>query len=128
MTTATIPPRQRTIQDPEKRFYVQSKKSVKLELEKEAFARGTDLWTLGGAVLEAWLAAGCPDFGFSPDTPRRLRIRPRHRRHRRSRTTGELSHDHCKAAQHPKGLALQWSGLRSQSAKRIGAGVGAGGG
>jgi hypothetical protein len=69
MTTATIPPRQRTIQDPEKRFYVQSKKSVKLELEKEAFARGTDLWTLGGAVLEAWLAAGCPDFGFSPDTP-----------------------------------------------------------
>ncbi|XKH01809.1 hypothetical protein LG325_03275 [Marinobacter nauticus] len=69
MTTATIPPRQRTIQDPEKRFYVQSRKSVKLELEKEAFARGTDLWTLGGSVLEAWLKAGCPDFSAGPDAP-----------------------------------------------------------
>lgn len=31
---------------------------------KDAFARGTGLWTLGGSVLEAWLAACCPDFGL----------------------------------------------------------------
>jgi hypothetical protein len=48
---------------------VQSKKSVKLELEKEAFAGGADLWILGGSVLEAWLKAGCPDFSAGPDVP-----------------------------------------------------------
>ena len=67
--TPPIPPRQRKVRDEEKRFYVQSKKSVKLDLEKEAFARGVDLWTLGGAVIEAWLSAGCPDFGFPSDQP-----------------------------------------------------------
>ncbi len=62
-----IPPRQTNIEDKDKRFYVQSTTSVKLALEKEAFSRGTDLWTLSGSVLAAWLHAGCPDFGFSGD-------------------------------------------------------------
>lgn len=62
-----IPPRQDNIEDKEKRFYVHSTTSVKLALEKEAFSRGTDLWNLGGSVLGAWLAAGCPDFGLPSD-------------------------------------------------------------
>lgn len=60
-----IPPRQTNIEDKDKRFYVQSTTTVKLALEKEAFARGSDLWSLSGAVLASWLDAGCPDFGFS---------------------------------------------------------------
>lgn len=60
-----IPPRQTNIEDKDKRFYVQSTTSVKLALEKEAFSRGSDLWSLSGAVLSSWLDAGCPDFCFS---------------------------------------------------------------
>ncbi|GHD52488.1 hypothetical protein SAMN05216429_106135 [Marinobacter persicus] len=64
-----IPPRQDHVEDPEKRFYVMAPRSTKVALENEAFNRGTDLWTLSGAVLQAWLAAGCPDYGFAPDQP-----------------------------------------------------------
>lgn len=60
MTTA-IPPRQDHIKDDNKRFYVLAPASTHLELQKEAFKRGTDLWTLGGHVLTSWLAAGAPD-------------------------------------------------------------------
>ena len=65
--TNVIPPRQAKVEDKSKRFYVQSTTSVKLALEKEAFSRGSDLWTLSGSVLAAWLQAGCPDFGLSSD-------------------------------------------------------------
>ena len=57
-----IPPRQQNLEDPDKRFYVVAPASVRLALQQEAFRRDTDLWDLGGAVLSAWLAAGCPDF------------------------------------------------------------------
>lgn len=64
---ARIPPRQSTVQDKDRRFYVCAPSSVYLELQQESYRRGTDLWTLGGAVLQAWLAAGCPDFGFASE-------------------------------------------------------------
>lgn len=67
--TQIIPPRNPNQEDEEKRFYVTAKRSVKLQLEQEAFDRGTDVWTLGGLVIEAWLKAGCPDFGFSGQPP-----------------------------------------------------------
>ncbi|GAA3588437.1 hypothetical protein [Marinobacter xestospongiae] len=60
-----IPPRQEQVEDKERRFYVCAASSRYLQLQQEAIQRGTDLWTLGGAVLTAWLEAGCPDFGFS---------------------------------------------------------------
>ncbi len=60
--TSIIPPRQDQIEDKERRFYIVAPSSVYLELQQEAIQRGTDLWTLGGSVLTAWLAAGCPDF------------------------------------------------------------------
>lgn len=55
-----IPPRLETVEDKERRFYVVAPSSVYLALQQEAIKRGTDLWTLGGSVLTAWLAAGCP--------------------------------------------------------------------
>lgn len=57
-----IPPRQSQVEDKERRFYVCAPSSVYLSLQQEAIQRGTDLWTLGGSVLTAWLNAGCPDF------------------------------------------------------------------
>ena len=60
-----IPARVEQVEDKEKRFYVIARSSVYLELQKEAIKRGTDLWTLGGSVLTAWVQAGFPD-GFSP--------------------------------------------------------------
>lgn len=65
MTAEIIPPRLDKPEPKERRFYVTADSSVHLSLQKEAHARGTDLWTLGGAVLTAWLKAGCPDFPFS---------------------------------------------------------------
>lgn len=62
-----IPPRQDHFEDKERRFYVVARSSVYLQLQQEAISRGTDLWTLGGRVLTAWLDAGCPDFGFTSD-------------------------------------------------------------
>lgn len=67
--TRIIPPRKDQVKDEEKRFYVSAKKSVKLHLEQEAFSRGIDAWALAGFVLESWLAAGCPDFGPSGQSP-----------------------------------------------------------
>lgn len=67
--TAAIPPRRTDFEDKDRRFYVVAPSSVYLSLQEEAIRRGTDLWTLGGKVLSAWMAAGCPDFspeGASP--------------------------------------------------------------
>lgn len=62
-----IPARVEQVEDKDKRFYVIARSSVYLELQKEAIKRGTDLWTLCGSVLTAWVQAGFPD-GF-PSTP-----------------------------------------------------------
>ena len=56
-----IPPRLEKIEDKAVRFYVTAPASVKLAITEESVARGTDLWMLGGAVLSAWVLAGCPD-------------------------------------------------------------------
>lgn len=64
-----IPPRQDQPEDKDRRFYVFAPSSVYLELQKEAIARGTDLWTLCGSVLTAWLKSGCPDFPVSSESP-----------------------------------------------------------
>lgn len=55
-----IPPRQNKVEDKERRFYVCAPSSIYLQLQQEAIQRGTDLWTLGGSVLTAWLEAGFP--------------------------------------------------------------------
>lgn len=68
MTVAIIPPRLDKPEPKERRFYVTADSTVHLALQKEAHARGTDLWTLGGAVLAAWLDAGCPG-SFTPQSP-----------------------------------------------------------
>ena len=57
----TIPKRKKELQDEPKRFYVFAPSSVYLALQKEAFNRGTDLWTLAGSVLASWVSAGVPD-------------------------------------------------------------------
>ncbi|MCG7200879.1 hypothetical protein MD273_14175 [Marinobacter pelagius] len=64
-----IPPRQDQVEDKERRFYVVAPSSCYLQLQQEAIQRGTDLWTLCGSVLRAWLEAGCPNFGFQGDAP-----------------------------------------------------------
>ncbi|WP_139231888.1 hypothetical protein [Azotobacter beijerinckii] len=66
-----IPPRKPAdqLQDKEVRWYVHTLSSVKQGMTEEAFRRGVDLWTLGGAVLASWLQAGCPDFPFGNSTP-----------------------------------------------------------
>ena len=64
-----IPPRQETIEDKDRRFYVVAPGSVYLALQQEALQRGSDLWTLGGSVLAAWLNAGCPDFPTESPSP-----------------------------------------------------------
>lgn len=64
-----IPSRVEQVEDKVKRFYVFAPSSVYLELQKEAFKRGTDLWTLGGSVLTAWVQAGFPDGFPSPPEP-----------------------------------------------------------
>jgi len=56
-----IPARVEQVEDKVKRFYVFAPSSVYLELQKEAIKRGSDIWTLCGAVLADWLKAGCPD-------------------------------------------------------------------
>ena len=71
MTVSVIPPRRTNFEDKDRRFYVVAPSSVYLSLQEEAIRRGTDLWTLGGAVLTAWMEAGCPDFAssVSPSSP-----------------------------------------------------------
>ncbi|MEQ5835478.1 hypothetical protein [Marinobacter sp. NFXS9] len=64
-----IPPRQQKVEDKDRRFYVVAPGSCYLKLQQEAIQRGTDLWTLSGAVLRAWLDAGCPDLGFQGQSP-----------------------------------------------------------
>lgn len=64
-----IPPRQDQVEDKERRFYVCAPSSIYLQLQQEAIQRGTDLWTLGGSVLRAWLEAGCPNFGHQAQHP-----------------------------------------------------------
>ena len=64
-----IPPRKTKPDDKERRFYVSAPSSCYLQLQQEAVQRGTDLWTLGGAVLRSWLEAGCPDLGFQAQPP-----------------------------------------------------------
>lgn len=59
--TTLIPPRLARVEDKDVRFYVAAPASVKLAITEEALARGTDLWTLGGAVLAHWVSLGCPD-------------------------------------------------------------------
>ena len=66
---STIPPRQDQVEDKERRFYVSAPSSIYLQLQQEAIHRGTDLWTLGGSVLRAWLEAGCPNFGTQGHHP-----------------------------------------------------------
>jgi len=66
---STIPPRQNQVEDKERRFYVCAPSSIYLQLQQEAIQRGTDLWTLGGSVLRAWLEAGCPSFGTQDQPP-----------------------------------------------------------
>lgn len=44
-----------------KRWHVFTSAGVYLELQRQAVARGTDIWTLAGAVLGQWLQAGAPD-------------------------------------------------------------------
>lgn len=56
-----IPKRQKKLTDENKRFYVSAPESVRLALQEEAYKRGSDLWTLCGTVLTAWVAAGFPD-------------------------------------------------------------------
>lgn len=65
----TIPPRQDQVEDKERRFYVVAPSSIYLQLQQEAIQRGTDLWTLGGSVLRAWIEAGCPNFGTQGHAP-----------------------------------------------------------
>ena len=65
-----IPPRLDNPEPKERRFYIVADSSVHLALQQEAHQRGTDLWTLGGAVLTAWLAAGGPSlFDDFPQSP-----------------------------------------------------------
>ncbi|MBV1789016.1 hypothetical protein KQ940_13240 [Marinobacterium sp. D7] len=65
-----IPPRLNEVEDKDRRFYVVAPSSVYLQLQNESIQRGTDVWTLGGAVLTAWLRAGCPgDFLGSASVP-----------------------------------------------------------
>lgn len=65
----TIPPRQKVVEDKDRRFYVHAPSSVYLSLQQEAVQRGTNVWTLGGLVLAQWLSAGCPDLAVSSESP-----------------------------------------------------------
>lgn len=56
-----IPKKLKNPKESNKRFYVFASASTYIDLQNEAYKRGTDLWTLCGSVLTAWLAAGCPD-------------------------------------------------------------------
>jgi len=64
-----LPPRKDQVEDKDRRFYVCTPSSIYLQLQQEAIQRGTDLWTLGGSVLTAWLEAGCPTFGTQDQHP-----------------------------------------------------------
>lgn len=59
----TIPSRKAVseIEDKERRFYVFAPASVVVALQAEAASRCVDAWRLGGAVIQSWLEAGCPD-------------------------------------------------------------------
>ncbi|MFT0623293.1 hypothetical protein ACMHYQ_11645 [Ectopseudomonas guguanensis] len=59
----TIPARKdiSEIEDKERRFHVLAPASVVVALQVEAGKRCTDAWRLGGAVIQSWLEAGCPD-------------------------------------------------------------------
>lgn len=56
-----IPQRKDKPADKERRFYVVAPSSTYLSMQQEAVARETDVWSLGGAVLKAWVEAGCPE-------------------------------------------------------------------
>lgn len=60
MSKPLIPPRVPKLPPKQRRFYVATDSDVYLSLQKEAHARDTDVWTLGGSILTAWLEAGCP--------------------------------------------------------------------
>jgi hypothetical protein len=69
--TSLIPPPvvdQHDYEDKPQRFYVVAPKSTKLRLLKECVSRGVDLYDLGGAVLTAWLDAGCPSVFPAPSS------------------------------------------------------------
>ena len=68
MTSLIPPPLTEDFEDKPQRFYVVAPKSTKLKLLKEACARGVDLYDLSGAVLTAWLDAGCPSVFPSPSS------------------------------------------------------------
>lgn len=68
--STVIPPRLDNPEPKERRFYIVTDSTVYLELQHEAHQRDTNLWTLGGAVLTAWLSAGCPSFSDEfPQSP-----------------------------------------------------------
>ncbi len=56
-----IPSRVDQVEDKQRRFYIFTTSTIYVELQKEALRRGTDLWTLCGAVLTDWINSGCPD-------------------------------------------------------------------
>ncbi len=56
-----IPSRVEQVEDKPRRFYIFTSSSIYVELQKESLRRGTDIWTLCGAVLTDWIQAGCPD-------------------------------------------------------------------
>lgn len=66
--TNTIPKRLAEVDKKERRFYVVVDAGIKLELEKEAYQRGSDAWTLGGAVISAWILSGCPEIFPEPSS------------------------------------------------------------
>ena len=70
-----IPPRLSKPIQKDRRFYVIADSAVYLALQKEAHARDTDLWTLCGSVLTAWLDAGCP-LSFDPHAPGTTSLSP----------------------------------------------------
>ena len=59
----TIPSRKALteLDDKERRFYVFAPASVVVALQAEAVGRCVDPWRLGGAVVQSWIEAGCPD-------------------------------------------------------------------
>jgi hypothetical protein len=56
-----IPPKKQVPEDKPKKFLVMTSTSDYLKLQTEAAARGTDLLSLCGCVLSAWVRSGCPD-------------------------------------------------------------------
>lgn len=66
LNAGEIPKRLKALDKKDRRFYIVTDNGIKLELEKEAYQRGTDAWTLGGAVISAWILSGCPEIFTTP--------------------------------------------------------------